>query len=96
VFNVDAITDFSAADDFIVLDTAVFTALAPPDLFLRDLTAAEFRIGTAAQDATDRIIYNGVTGDLLYDSDGVGGAAAIRFAAVTPGLALTNLDFLVV
>jgi Ca2+-binding RTX toxin-like protein len=74
----------------------VFTALAAPANLARDLTAAEFALGTAAQDATDRIIYNSTTGDLLYDSDGVGGAAATRFAVVTPGLALTNFDFLVV
>jgi serralysin len=53
-------------------------------------------IGAAAQDAQDRIIYNSATGALLYDSDGVGGAAAVQFAELSAGLALTNLDFLVV
>ena len=52
--------------------------------------------GTAAQDANDRIIYDSNTGTLLYDSDGDGGTAAIQFATVSTGLALTNLDFLVV
>jgi len=53
-------------------------------------------IGAAAQDANDRIIYNNATGALLYDSDGVGGIAAIQFATLSTGLALTNLDFFVV
>jgi Ca2+-binding RTX toxin-like protein len=96
VFNVDAITDFNVADDTILLGRSVFTAFPNPGFSgVHELTAAEFRIGTAAQDASDRIIYNNVTGDLLYDADGVGGTAAIRFADVTPGLALTHLDFLV-
>ena len=30
---------------------------------------------------------------IRYDSDGVGGTAAILFATVDPGLALTNADF---
>ena len=48
------------------------------------------------KDANDRIIYNNATGDLLYDTDGNGAAAAVRFANVGAGLALTNNDFLVV
>ena len=52
-------------------------------------------IGVAALYANDRIIYNSQTGDLLFDRDGVGGAAAIQFADVAPALALTNLDFLI-
>jgi serralysin len=94
--NVDEILDFAVGVDTIVLENAVFTALPVIGNLGRDLTAAEFVIGTAAQDASDRIIYNSATGALSYDSDGVGGAAAILFAEVTPGLALTNQDFLVV
>ena len=30
---------------------------------------------------------------LFYDSDGTGAAAAVLFATVNPGTALTNLDF---
>jgi Ca2+-binding RTX toxin-like protein len=94
-FNVDVITDFSLADDTIVLENAVFTALAVPGSLARSLTAAEFVIGTAAQDASDRIIYDSSTGALLYDSDGAGGVAAIQFAEVSAGLALSQQDFLV-
>jgi Ca2+-binding RTX toxin-like protein len=97
VFNVDLITDFSLTDDTIMLENAVFTALAAPGGNLaRNLTAAEFVVGTAAQDASDRIVYDSGSGALFYDSDGIGGAAAIRFATVNAGLALTAGDFLVV
>jgi Ca2+-binding RTX toxin-like protein len=90
--NVDVITDFNVADDTILLDNAVFAS----SLGLGYISAGEFVIGTAAQDANDRIIYNSSTGALFYDNDGVGGNAQVQFAALRPGLALTNLDFLVV
>ncbi len=35
------------------------------------------------------------TGALLYDADGTAGGAAVLFATVTPGLAVTNADFIV-
>ena len=90
--NVDTITDFSVADDTIMLDDDVFSS----SLGLGNISAGEFVIGAAALDANDRIIYNSATGALSYDSDGVGGTAQIQFATLSTGLALTNLDFLVV
>jgi len=90
--NVDRVTDFNVADDTIVLDQTIFSS----SLGLGNISAGELVIGAAAQDANDRIIYNDATGTLLYDSDGVGGTAAVQFATLSAGLALTNLDFLVV
>src|SRR5262245_44694113 len=90
--NVDRILDFNVSDDTILLDDAVFSS----SLGLGNISAGEFVIGTAAQDANDRVIYDSNSGALLYDSDGAGGTAAIRFAELSTGLALTNLDFLVV
>jgi Ca2+-binding RTX toxin-like protein len=90
--NLDVITDFNVADDTILLDDAIFSS----SLGLGNIAAGEFVIGTAALDANDRIIYDSNTGALFYDSDGVGGTAAIQFAELDTGLALTNLDFLVV
>ena len=55
--------------------------------------ATTVQAGTAALDATDRIIYDSGTGRIFYDSDGLDGAAAVLFARVTPGTALTNADF---
>jgi Ca2+-binding RTX toxin-like protein len=90
--NLDVITDFSVADDTIQLDDDVFSS----SLGLGNISAGELVIGAAALDANDRIIYNDATGALFYDSDGVGGTAQIQFATLSTGLALTNLDFLVV
>ena len=90
--NVDRILDFNVADDTILLDDDIFSS----SLGLGNISAGEFVIGTAAQDANDRIIYNSGTGALFYDNDGVGGNAQVQFATLSTGLALTNLDFLVV
>ncbi len=89
--NKDTITDFNVAADTIRLENAVFTGLAAGTL-----VASAFHTGSAAADANDRIIYNKTTGALLFDKDGLGGAAAIQFATITPNLTLTNADFFVV
>jgi Ca2+-binding RTX toxin-like protein len=91
--NLDRITDFNVTDDTIKLEnTGVFTALP----VLGTLAAAAFFKGTAAHDATDRIIYNSATGALYYDADGNGAAQQVQFAVLAPNLALTNLDFFVI
>ena len=92
--NVDIITDYAVADDQIRLENAIFT-----NLFASEgnwLTADEFTIGAAAADANDRIIYNSATGALLYDADGSGAGAAVQFATMTGGLALTSDEFFIV
>jgi Ca2+-binding RTX toxin-like protein len=88
--NVDAVSDFSTADDTIVLDAAVFTALS-----VGALPAGAFHVGASAGAADDRIIYDSATGALYYDEDGAGGAAQIQFATLAAGLALTSADFIV-
>jgi Ca2+-binding RTX toxin-like protein len=89
--NVDVIADFSVADDTIRLDDAVFSVFANGPL-----AAERFVVGTAAQDGNDNVIYDDATGALLFDVDGTGTAAAVQFAQLSAGLALTNNDFLVV
>jgi Ca2+-binding RTX toxin-like protein len=86
--NIDTIGAFSVVDDTIQLDVDVFTAID-----LGALAANAFVIGAAATDADDRIIYDPVAGALYYDSDGDGAGAAVQFASLAPGLALTNTDF---
>ncbi len=88
--NVDAIVGFNVADDTILLNNAVFTGLSAGTL-----AAGSFVIGAAAADADDHIIYNSATGQLFFDADGNGAAAAVLFATLTAGLALTNNDFIV-
>jgi Ca2+-binding RTX toxin-like protein len=89
--NIDTITDFSVISDFIRLENAIFTGLANGYL-----AVAAFRIGAAAADADDRIVYDNMTGALFFDSDGSGAAAAQQFAVVSAGLAMTNADIFVI
>jgi serralysin len=90
--NVDRLVDFSGADDTIRLDDAIFTAIGSPGA----LDANAFVTGTAAADASDRIIYNSGTGQLYYDADGTGAGAAVQFATLDAAPALAAGDFLVI
>ena len=90
--NVDAIRDFSAAADTILLDRSVFSAIGANGV----LKNGVFAEGKQAGDADDRIVYNSATGELFYDADGSGAGAALLFARVDPGTALTNADFIAV
>ncbi|MFI0848345.1 hypothetical protein [Mesorhizobium sp. IMUNJ 23232] len=87
--NVDTITDFQVNLDIIQLDDAIFTAIGAV------LDAGEFvsNINGEATLATQRIVYNAVTGDLFFDVDGLSGVAGVRFAKLAAGLALDHLDF---
>ncbi|HEX8257135.1 MAG TPA: hypothetical protein VF589_05850, partial [Allosphingosinicella sp.] len=87
--NVDRLLDFSPTDDMIALDRAIFGGI-PSGV----LTAAAFRAGAAAQDDSDRIVYDAATGNIYYDADGLNGAAQILFAQVDAGTPLTRVDFL--
>ena len=91
--NVDVISDFTIADDTILLDDDIFSSGLTPN---NSVAGSQFVIGAEALDASHRIIYNDETGAVLYDSDGAGGADAIQFAWLSAGLALTNHDFFVV
>ncbi|HWT13086.1 MAG TPA: pre-peptidase C-terminal domain-containing protein [Allosphingosinicella sp.] len=90
--NVDAILDFSVADDTIYLDRTIFTGIADNGV----LSAAAFRVGASAADASDRIVFDTSTQRIYYDVDGLGGAAQVLFATVSGGVVLTNADFVAV
>ena len=83
---------FPVVDDSIKIDNAVFAGLAAGAL-----AAAAFFTGAAAHDLDDRIIYNDVTGALLFDGDGnAGGIAAVQFAALSSGLGMSAGEFEVI
>jgi serralysin len=88
--NVDAVVGFNVADDTFLLNNAIFTGLS-----VGALDPGAFVIGSAAGDADDRIIYNSATGQLYFDADGSDAGAAILFATLAPGLALTSADFII-
>lgn len=90
--SVDTLTDFAAGEgDKLAFSKAVFTALGA----IGALGADAFHAGAAANDATDRIIYNQATGNLFYDPDGTGSRAAVLVAtlgdAVHPALAFADI-----
>jgi len=89
--NADRILDFSPADDAFYLLRSVFTGTGPNGT----LAVSAFHQGSAAADAGDRILYDAASGNIFYDRDGTGAAAAILFATVTPGTALTHADFII-
>jgi serralysin len=90
--NVDHLVNFTPADDWIILDLDVFEGIGR----LGVLHASAFRLGTSAQDPSDRILYDPATGKIRYDEDGVGGVAAILFATVPDGTPVTYADFFVI
>jgi Ca2+-binding RTX toxin-like protein len=90
--NVDMISGFVPGIDRIALDDAIFTAVGAPGA----LSADAFVNGPAAADASDRIVYNGATGELFYDADGSGAIAQIQFATIGAGASLSAIHFIVI
>ena len=80
----------ASGDDTIQLDDALFAGVTAANL------SSVIVFGAAALDANDRIIYNSATGALYYDADGSGAGAAIQFAQLDAGVALTISDFAVI
>jgi hypothetical protein len=87
--NVDRITDFTTGSDKIWLNYSVFNKLTVNGA----LNASMLRIGSAAADSNDYIIYNKDTGALIYDSNGSAAGGAVQFATIGKGLNLTASDF---
>lgn len=95
--NADKITGFSVTDDSIYLDNVVFTKIGKgssdkPLKLKKDMLF----LGTAAQDASDRIIYDKKSGALYYDADGTGRTAQVKIATLDKNLKITQADFFVI
>ncbi len=90
--EVDTITDYKVKDDSILLDLSIFKKVGKANTVLK---AGAFTTGKAARDSSDRIIYDKETGALYYDPDGTGSKAAVQFAKVAAGLAMTHKEFLI-
>lgn len=90
--HIDAITDYNVTNDTIQLENAVFTAL----MATGTLATGQFKVGIQALDSNDFVIYNNVTGALLYDVDANGAASAVQIATLSAGLAMTSAEIVVV
>jgi Ca2+-binding RTX toxin-like protein len=89
--NVDRVA-FGQGDK-LVLDLGIFDELFGGS----KLKGSEFNIGTAAETPEHRINYNPGNGILLYDEDGLGGAAGVKFAVLLGSPDdVDRLDFLLV
>ena len=91
--NRDVIFDFSHVDDTVQLENAIFTRLGAG---MHALNPAFFRIGAAALDANDYLVYNKATGVLSYDPNGNAGGGSIAFAVLVNKPVLAANDFVVI
>ena len=84
----DTILDFNFNEgDVLQLDHNIFTALQSGTL-----AADQFVKGKAAQDANDHLLYDRATGELAYDPDGNGAAAAVTIARLGANHDLENTN----
>jgi Ca2+-binding RTX toxin-like protein len=88
---VDAIGDFSRADDRIHLENKIFKGLKAGNLSKKAFVAE-----LEAKDGNDRILYDRKSGTIWFDADGIGSKAAVQVATVKAGLALDASDFFVI
>ena len=81
-----------------MLDDDIFGKLGVGTAAGKGINSANFKVGTAAGDSNDYLIYNPSTDKLFYDVDGSGSRAAVQIATVTlaGSAAPTYKDFLLV
>lgn len=89
--NRDILTDFRAADDALRFDNDAFTAFS----YTGQLLSADFALGTAAADTSDRFVYKKSTGNLWYDADGSEAGVKVLVAELADGTVLTAADIFI-
>jgi Ca2+-binding RTX toxin-like protein len=90
--NRDTVADFVHGGDKFWMENAVFTKLGAAGA----LNPAFFRLGPAALDADDHIVYDHTTGNLFYDSNGSAAGGVMQFATLTTKPILSAPDFVVI
>lgn len=90
----DTISDFTSGSDRLLLDDDIYSRLGTTGTSTGTAltSSAVFQLGTAANDAGDRLIYNKSTGVLYYDADGSGAAAQLAIVTLGGGTSLTASD----
>jgi Ca2+-binding RTX toxin-like protein len=97
VFNsfteaVDSITDFAPLDDTIRVKASGFGGGLTPGA----ISIAQFHLGEAAADGSDRFIYNR-TGTLFFDADGTGSAfGQVAIATLTGAPLITAANIVII
>ena len=92
--NVDVVGSFSAVDDTIELDNAVFARFTATGTIAWSMFISN--TSGLAQDSNDFLIYESDTGDLFYDSNGSASGGRVLFGELDPNLSLTYRDFVIV
>lgn len=87
----DSILDFTTTEDQIQIRAESFGFSSANFL----LPASAFVLGTQAQDADDRFIYNSATGVLWFDGDGSGAGAAVHLLTLENRAALRASHLLI-
>ncbi|QGZ90469.1 Calx-beta domain-containing protein [Microcystis aeruginosa] len=91
--GIDTITDFlSSQGDKIALSAAGFGGGLAAGVAI---TAAQFVLGTTALNASNRLIYNTITGGLFFDGDGTDTLAAIQIATLSSKPSISASDIFV-
>ncbi len=90
--HLDTIRDFAPNEDAIALERAIFTKVGP----LGDLADSAYWEGARAHDASDRVIYDTVSGTVYYDPDGTGRMEQIELFRVSLGTDLSHTDFFII
>jgi microcystin-dependent protein len=90
--NRDFILDYVHGVDELQIENAVFVKLGAAGA----LNPAFFRIGSAALDANDYLVYDRSSGALFYDGNGDAAGAMVQFATLTTKPVLSHFDFEVV
>ena len=91
--GIDTITDFNVVEDKILISASGFgSGLTPPSIGVESIALPfeQLRMGTSALTDSDRFIYDGNSGGLFFDADGIGPQGQSQLAQLSPGLAFSN------
>lgn len=91
----DTITDYTAANDTMQLENAIFRALGTKTGTLSWIMFQASATGLA-KDPDDRILYNTTTGVISYDADGSGSGKAIPFAVLEKAPYISAIEFQII
>ena len=90
----NSVQDFATGVDTLRLDATAMSALGASGRFSAGDARFIANASGTAQDSSDRVVYETTSGELWYDSDGVGSAEALLVAVLdgAPALSATDID----